>query len=56
MAATVPGNVNHFEDSGLAPATTYDFRVIAYRGRVHSQASHNFSVATRTPPLSERRL
>lgn len=53
VAATVPGNVNHLEESGLAPATTYDFRVIAYRGGVHSESSHNFSVATRTPPLSD---
>jgi chitodextrinase len=53
VAATVPGNVNHFKDSGLAPETTYDFRVIAYRGRARSQASHNVYVATQTPPLSE---
>jgi hypothetical protein len=53
VAATVPGDVNHFEDSGLAPGTTYDFRVIAYRGRVRSQASHNLYLATKTPPLYE---
>jgi hypothetical protein len=53
VAATVPGNVNHLKESGLAPATTYDFRVIAYRGGVHSQSSHNFYVATKTPPLSD---
>jgi hypothetical protein len=53
VAATVPGNVNHFKDSGLAPETTYDFRVIAYRGSVRSQASHNVYIATQTPPLSE---
>lgn len=53
VAATVPGDVNHFADRGLAPATTYDFRVIAYRGQHRSEASHNFYVATRTPPLSD---
>jgi hypothetical protein len=53
VAATVPGNVNHFTDGGLAPATTYDFRVIAYRGRVSSQSSLDLRAATRTPPLSE---
>jgi Protein kinase domain/Fibronectin type III domain len=53
VAGTVPGNVNHFAESGLAPATTYDFRVIAYRGSVRSQSSHNFHVATQKPPLSD---
>ncbi|HEX3512923.1 MAG TPA: fibronectin type III domain-containing protein [Trebonia sp.] len=53
VAATVAGNVNHFKDSGLAPETKYDFRVIAYRGSAHSQASLNVYVTTQTPPLSE---
>jgi hypothetical protein len=53
VAGTVPGNVNHFAESGLVPATTYDFRVIAYRGSVRSQSSHNFYVATQAPPLSD---
>jgi len=53
VAATVPGNVNHFKDGGLAPATTYDFRVIAYRGSARSQSSHNLYAATQTPSLSE---
>jgi len=53
VAATVPGNVNHFKESGLTPATTYDFRVIAYRAGIRSQSSDNFSVATATPPLSD---
>ena len=53
VAATVRGNVNQFKDGGLAPATTYDFRVIAYRDRAGSQSSNNFYVATRTPTLSE---
>jgi hypothetical protein len=53
VAATVPGNVNHFKDGGLAPATTYNFRVIAYRGRARSQSSLDVRAATQTPPLSE---
>jgi hypothetical protein len=53
VAATVPGNVNHFTDGGLAPATTYDFQVIAYRGSARSQPSPDLRAATRTPPLSE---
>jgi hypothetical protein len=53
VAGTVPGNVNHFAETGLVPATTYDFRVIAYRGSVRSQSSHNFYVATQAPPLSD---
>lgn len=56
VAATVPGNVNHWADSGLAPATTFDFRVIAYRGSVRSQASHDFYAATQTPPVSDATL
>jgi hypothetical protein len=53
VAGSVPGDVTHFDDTDLAPATTYDFRVIAYRGGFRSQASHNFYAATRTPPLSD---
>ena len=52
VAATVPGNVDHFRDGGLAPATTYDFRVVAYRGGARSQPSPDLRAATRTPPLS----
>ena len=53
VAATVRGNVNHFTDSGLAPATTYDFRIIAYRGHARSRSSLDLRAATRTPPLSD---
>lgn len=53
VAGTVPGKVDHFKVSNLAPATTYDFRVIAYRARARSQSSHNLYVATRKPPVSE---
>jgi Protein kinase domain/Fibronectin type III domain len=53
VAATVPGNVNHFKYDGLAPMTTYDFRVIAYRGSDRSQPSPDLRAATRTPPLSD---
>ena len=53
VAATVPGNVNHFTDGRLVPATTYDFRIIAYRGSAQSQPSLDLRAATRTAPLSE---
>jgi hypothetical protein len=53
VAATVPGNVNHFKDGGLAPETKYGFRVIAYRGHARSEPSDNLYVVTQTPPLSE---
>jgi len=53
VAATVPGDVDHFENSDLTPGTTYDFRVIAYRGSARSQASANFYAATQTPPVSD---
>lgn len=52
VAGTVPGTVGQFTDKGLAPATTYDFRVIAYRGGARSKSSHDLRVATKTPPLS----
>lgn len=52
VTATVPGNVNHFKDGGLAPATTYSFRVIAYRGHARSRSSLDLRAATQTPPLS----
>jgi hypothetical protein len=52
VAATVPGNVNHFRDEGLAPDTKYDFRVIAYRGQAHSASSQDLDVATQSPSLS----
>jgi serine/threonine protein kinase len=52
-AATVAGNVNHFTDDNLAPATTYDFSVIAYRGSARSQPSPDLRAATQTPPLSD---
>jgi hypothetical protein len=53
VAATVPGNVNHFTEEGLAPGTKYDFRVIAYRGQAHSVSSQDLSVATPAPSLPE---
>ena len=53
VAATVPGNVNHFKDGGLAPATTYDFRVVAYRGSARSQPSADLRADTRTPRLPQ---
>jgi hypothetical protein len=53
VAATVPGNVNHFTDVELAPAATYDYRVVAYRGSTPSQPSLDLRAATRTPPSSE---
>ena len=39
VTATVPGNQDHFNDAGLAPATTYNFQIIAYRGTTRSQPS-----------------
>jgi serine/threonine protein kinase len=51
-AATVPGDVNHYQDNNLSPATKYDFRIIAYRGSVQSKSSPDLPVATQTPPLS----
>jgi hypothetical protein len=52
-AGTVPGNVDHFKDDGLAPASTYDFQVLAYRGSTPSQPSPDLRAATRRPSLSE---
>ena len=52
-AGTVPGNVDHFKKDGLAPATAYDYQVVAYRGSTRSQPSPDLRAVTRTPPLSE---
>lgn len=50
---TVPGNVDHFQDTGLTPGTHYDFQVVAYRGGTRSESSPHVHAATRTPPLSD---
>ena len=52
VTATVPGNQDHFNDAGLAPATTYNFQIIAYRGTTRSQPSLDLRAATQTPPVS----
>jgi len=53
VTATVPGNQDHFNDAGLAPATTYNFQIIAYRGSARSQPSLDLRAATQTPQLSD---
>jgi hypothetical protein len=53
VTATVPGNQDHFNDAGLAPATTYNFQIIAYRGTTRSQPSLDLRAATQTPQLSD---
>jgi len=53
VTATVPGNQDHFNDAGLAPATTYNFQIIAYRGSTRSQPSLDLRAATQTPQLSQ---
>lgn len=53
VTATVPGNVPHFDDKGLTPATSYDFQVVATRGSAKSQPSQNLHAATKTPPTQD---
>ena len=50
---TVPGSSTSFDDTGLPPATSYDYRVIAYRGGHRSKSSVQRTLATVTPPATD---
>jgi hypothetical protein len=50
---TVPGSATSFDDKGLTPATSYGYRVIAYRGGHRSKSSALSTIATVTPPAAD---
>jgi hypothetical protein len=49
---SVPGTVTSYSGKGLAPATTYDYRVAAVRDGQRSARSPVIAVTTVTPPVS----
>ena len=53
LIASVAVNTNAYQDTGLQPATTYQYAVIAYNQVGESQASTN-TVKTLNPPITIR--
>ena len=51
-AGYVPGSITFYRDTGLAPASSYAFQVIAIRDGRLSARSAVLTVATVTPPVS----
>lgn len=56
LVASVRGTATSYQDSGLAPATAYQYRVAAVRGGKRSPVSATLDVTTATPPLSAARV
>jgi hypothetical protein len=55
-AGSVAGTVTSYRQTGLTPATTYQYRVMAVRGGKRSPQSALLTVRTITPPISQARL
>jgi hypothetical protein len=53
---SVPGTVTTYQDTGLAPATTYQYAVAAVSGGHRSAPSTALAVKTLTPAISAARL
>jgi len=53
---SVAGTVTSYRQTGLSPATTYQYSVVAVRGGKRSPQSALLTVHTLTPPLSQARL
>jgi len=53
---SVPGTVTSYRQTGLTPATPYQYRVVAVRGGKRSPQSALVTVRTLTPPVSQARL
>jgi hypothetical protein len=49
---SVPGNITYYQAAGLAPDTSYQFRVIAIRDDKRSPQSMALGITTLTPPVS----
>src|SRR5450759_971007 len=48
---SVPGTVTSYRDTGLSPATVYEYRVVAVSGDVRSAPSSVLLVKTLLPPI-----
>ena len=55
-AGSVAGTVTSYRQTGLTPATAYQYRVVAVRGGKRSPRSARLTVRTLTPPISQARL
>jgi len=55
-AGSVAGTVTSYRQTGLTPATTYQYRVVAVRGAKRSPQSAVLTVRTLTPPIPQARL
>jgi len=53
---SVAGTVTSYRQTGLTPANTYQYRVVAVRGGKRSPESALLTVHTLTPPVSQARL
>src|SRR5215468_9864725 len=53
---SVAGTVTSYQQTGLTPANTYQYRVVAVRGGKRSPESALLTVHTLTPPVSQARL
>ncbi|HEX6920466.1 MAG TPA: fibronectin type III domain-containing protein [Actinomycetes bacterium] len=53
---SVPGTVTAYKDTGLAPATTYQYTVVAQEGDQRSAPSATLAAKTLTPAVSAARL
>jgi hypothetical protein len=56
VAESVAGSAASYRRAGLAPASTYQYRIVAVRGGKRSPQSAQLTVSTITPPMSEARL
>lgn len=54
--ATVPGDTFTYTDTGLAPATTYEYSVVASWGYEPSAPTATIEVSTLEPPIADARL
>jgi hypothetical protein len=55
-AGSVAGTVTSYRQTGLTPATIYQYRVVAVRGGKRSPPSAVLTVRTLTPAISQARL
>lgn len=56
VAGSVSGTATSYRQTGLNPATSYLYRVVAVRGGKRSPQSALLTMRTLTPPLSQARL
>jgi hypothetical protein len=56
FVTSVDNKTMEYKDTGLAPATAYDYQVVAKWGANRSDPSASISVKTVTPPVADARL